>query len=103
MQLFHPTKSAVIQIAKTVQAQIKFGLKAGCEIRRAGSWLGRLPFSRKRNGVAGTSPGVPGDILGSYEELRWMEPHMSSPSPCVKLKTENHENSNQTKVHRSNG
>ena len=36
--------------------------------------------------VAGTSPGVPGDILGSYEELRWMEPHMSSPSPCTRFK-----------------
>ena len=29
MQLFHLTKSAVNQIAKTVQAKIKFGLKAG--------------------------------------------------------------------------
>ena len=48
----------------------------------AGSWLSRLPLTRNWNGVAGTSPGVPGDILGSYEELRWMEPHMSSPSPC---------------------
>ena len=36
--------------------------------------------------VAGTSPGVPGDILGSYEALRWMEPHMSSPSPCTRFK-----------------
>ena len=36
--------------------------------------------------VAGTSPGVPGDIQGSYEELRWMEPHMSSPSPCTRFK-----------------
>ena len=32
--------------------------------------------------IAGTSLSVPSDILGSYEELRWMEPHMSSPSPC---------------------
>jgi hypothetical protein len=32
---------------------------------------------------AGTSTGVPGDILGSYEELRWMEPHMSSPSESM--------------------
>ena len=47
---------------------------AGCHWR--GNW----------NGVAGTSPGVPGDILGSYEELRWMEPHMSSPSPCTRFK-----------------
>ena len=31
---------------------------------------------------AGTSLSVPSDILGSYEELRWMEPHTSSPSPC---------------------
>ena len=31
---------------------------------------------------AGTSPSVPDDILGSCEELRWMEPHMSSPPPC---------------------
>ena len=52
------------------------------EKRHAGSWLSRLPLTRNWNGVAGTSPGVPGDILGSYEELRWMEPHMSSPSPC---------------------
>ena len=32
--------------------------------------------------IAGTSLSVPSVILGSYEELRWMEPHMSSPSPC---------------------
>ena len=31
---------------------------------------------------AGTSASVLADILGSCEELRWMEPHMSSPSPC---------------------
>ena len=31
---------------------------------------------------AGTSLSVPSDILGSYEELRWIEPHTSSPSPC---------------------
>ena len=31
---------------------------------------------------AGASSGVPDDILGAYEELRWMEPHTSSPSPC---------------------
>ena len=30
------------------------------------------------------SSGVSDDILGSYEELRWMESHnMSSPSPCL--------------------
>ena len=32
---------------------------------------------------AGTSASVLADILGSCEELRWMEPHMSSPSPCL--------------------
>ena len=32
---------------------------------------------------AGTSPSVLGDILGTYEELRWMELHMASPSPCM--------------------
>ena len=31
------------------------------------------------NWFAGTPPGVPGDTLGSYEELRWME------SPCLEL------------------
>ena len=31
---------------------------------------------------AGTSASVLADILGACEELRWMEPHMSSPSPC---------------------
>ena len=67
------------QIAKTVQS---FGLKTVVK-PAAGSWLSRLPLTRNGNGVAGTSPGVPGDILGSYEELRWMEPHMSSPSPCL--------------------
>ena len=46
-----------------------------------GSWLSLLPLSK-----TGTSSGVPDDILRSYEELRWMEPHMSSPSPCLKSK-----------------
>ena len=32
--------------------------------------------------IAGTSSGVPDDVLGAREELRWMEPHVSSPSPC---------------------
>ena len=31
---------------------------------------------------AGTSASVLADILGACEELRWMEPHMSFPSPC---------------------
>ena len=36
--------------------------------------LATLPLTENIEiGVAGTSPGVPGDILGSYEELRWME------------------------------
>ena len=47
--------------------------------------LSLAPCYSEKIRTAGTSPGVPGDILGSYEELRWMEPHMSSPSPC-KLK-----------------
>ena len=38
---------------------------------------------QKNERVAGTSPSVPADILGAYEELRWMEPHTSSPSPCI--------------------
>ena len=60
-----------MQIAATIH-EIKLN-------RLAGSWLSRSPLAENE---AGTSPGVPGDILGSYEELRWMEPHMSSPSPC---------------------
>ena len=40
-----------------------------------------MPLTEKSK-KAGTSLSVPSDILGSYEELRWMEPHMSSPSPC---------------------
>ena len=32
---------------------------------------------------AGTSASVLADILGACEELRWMEPHTSSPSPCL--------------------
>ena len=99
-QLFHLTKSAVNQIAKTVQwietclhGSSEEGHDA-TEKRHAGSWLSRWPLTRNWNGVAGTSPGVPGDILGSYEELRWMEPHMSSPSPC-KHKIEKSERSNE--------
>ena len=98
-QLFHLTKSAVNQIAKTVHwietcwhRSSEEGPDA-TEKRHAGSWLSRLPLTRNWNGVAGTSPGVPGDILGSYEELRWMEPHTSSPSPCkYDSKAKNHEN-----------
>ena len=48
--------------------------------------LSLAPCYSKKIRTAGTSPGVPGDILGSYEELRWMEPHMSSPSPCTRFK-----------------
>ena len=47
--------------------------------------LSLAPCYSEKIRTAGTSPGVPGDILGSYEELRWMEPHMSSPSPCIEL------------------
>ena len=50
-------------------------------IRWCGFWLGRMPLTEKSES-AGTSLSVPSDILRSYEELRWMEPHMSSPSPC---------------------
>ena len=48
--------------------------------------LSLAPCYSEKIRTAGTSPGVPGDILGSYEELRWMEPHMSSPSPCTRFK-----------------
>ena len=34
---------------------------------------------------AGTSPSVLGDILDTCEELRWMELHMVSPSPCIDM------------------
>ena len=51
--------------------------------------LSLAPCYVRKKRVAGTSPGVPGDILGSYEELRWMEPHMSSPSPCKLVRNEN--------------
>ena len=57
---------------------------AGCHRQEIQHW----------NCSAGTSPGVPGDILGSYEELRWMEPHVSSPSPCNK----NHEGTSFTSI-----
>jgi hypothetical protein len=51
-----------------------------------GNRLARFEISRawelcqKNERVAGRAPSVPGDILGAYEELRWMEPHTSSPS-----------------------
>ena len=52
-----------------------------------GNRLARFELSlgamSKNELVAGTSPSVPGDILGAYEELRWMEPHTSSPSRCI--------------------
>ena len=57
---------------------------ANCVTWWLGFWAWPLAIPEKIR-TAGTSPGVPGDILGSYEELRWMEPHMSSPSPCVEL------------------
>ena len=57
---------------------------ANCVTWWLGFWAWPPCYSEKIR-TAGTSPGVPGDILGSYEELRWMEPHMSSPSPCIEL------------------
>ena len=53
--------------------------------------LSLAPCYSEKIRTAGTSPGVPGDILGSYEELRWMEPHMSSPSPCKRKIIRNEE------------
>ena len=44
---------------------------------------------REQQLIAGTSASVLADILGSCEELRWMEPHMSSPSPCCSGKSGN--------------
>ena len=70
---------ATVQKRKWKQIDVPVLGLAGCHWR--GNW----------NGVAGTSPGVPGDILGSYEELRWMEPHMSSPSPCKRKIIRNEE------------
>ena len=80
------------QIVKTahVQSEIKskskcFGLvwKSCLKIDMPVLGLAGCHWRENWNGFAGTSPGVPGDILGSYGELRWMEPHMSSPSPCI--------------------
>ena len=51
-----------------------------------GNRLARFELSlgamSKNERVAGTSPSVAGDILGAYEELRWMEPHLSIPMHC---------------------
>ena len=80
------------QIVKTVQVQSEIKSKSKCfslvwknclKIDMPVLGLAGCHWRENWNGFAGASPGVPGDILGSYGELRWMEPHMSSPPPAL--------------------
>jgi hypothetical protein len=54
MQLFHLTKSAVNQIAKTVQAKIKLGLKAGLKFDMPVLGLAGRHFGNGNWKIAGT-------------------------------------------------
>ena len=89
MQLFHLTRSAVIQIAKTVQwSRSRKNWK-----RHAGTWLSRLPLT-KMEISAGTSswPSRISHFTGSF--VGHSPSEMLCP-PAWKLKI-NHEESNQT-------
>ena len=89
MQLFHLTRSAVIQIAKTVQwLRSRKNWK-----RHAGTWLSRLPLT-KMEISAGTSswPSRISHFTGSF--VGHSPSEMLCP-PAWKLKI-NHEESNQT-------
>ena len=70
-----------IELIKTARLQAFIHMNHHENKPRLDSFANSLTTCRNHFAIAGTSPGVPGDILGAYEELRWMEPHMSSPSP----------------------
>ena len=86
MQLFHLTKSAVNQIAKTVQAKIKFGLKAGLKFDLPVLGLAGCHGRKWKRLSRYVDWASPIHITVQQMRLRWMETSEAHSIPLLSKK-----------------
>ena len=86
MQLFHLTKSAVIQIAKTVQAKVKFGLKTGLKFDMPVLGLAGCHGRKWKRLSRYVDWASPIHITVQQMRLRWMETSEAHSIPLLSKK-----------------